>query len=115
MGYLDFDRPGPTDFSVAESRCVLCGACAANCPTGAMRMEDSNGERILSLCGTILNRQKLIHCQSCGAVMGTAGYLAYIRKKHQSVIQVADPRTECYTCARKTMAAYMASRLRQYD
>ena len=115
MGYLDFDRPGPTDFSIAESRCVLCGACAANCPSGAMRMEDSNGERVLSLCGMILNRQKLIHCESCGAVMGTAGYLEYIRNKHQSVIQVADTRTHCHICARKTMAIYTASRLRQYD
>jgi NADPH-dependent glutamate synthase beta subunit-like oxidoreductase/Fe-S-cluster-containing dehydrogenase component len=110
MGYLDFDRPGPTDFSIAESRCVLCGACAANCPSGAMRMEDANGERILSLCGTVLNRQELIHCQSCGAVMGTAGYLAYIRKKHQPVIPVDDLRTQCYACARITMAAYMSRR-----
>ena len=115
MGYIDFDRPGPTDYTITESRCVLCGACAANCPSGAMRMEDSNGDRVLSLCGTILNRQKLIHCESCGAVMGTAGYLAYIRNKHQSVIQVGDPRTQCYACARKTMAEYTASRLRQYD
>ena len=115
MGYLDFDRPEPTDFTITETRCVLCGACAANCPSGAMRMEDLNGERILSLCGTILNRQELIHCESCGAVMGTAGYLAYIQNKHQPVIQVTDPRTQCYTCARKTMAAYTASRLRQYD
>ena len=115
MGYLDFDRPGPTDFTITETRCVLCGACAANCPTGAMRMEDINGERVLSLCGTILNRQELVHCESCGAVMGTAGYLSYIRHKHQAVIQVADSRTQCYTCARKTMARYLATRLRQYD
>jgi len=115
MGYLDFDRPGPTDFTITETRCVLCGACAANCPTGAMRMEDSNGERVLSLCGTILNRQQLIHCESCGAVVGTARYLEYIREKHQSVIQIADPRTLCHFCARKTMATYTAARLRQYD
>ncbi|MBI5593702.1 MAG: FAD-dependent oxidoreductase [Deltaproteobacteria bacterium] len=115
MGYLDFDRPGPTDFTITETRCVLCGACAANCPTGAMRMEDSNGERVLSLCGTILNRQKLIHCESCGTVMGTAGHLAYIRNKHQSIIPVADSRMLCNICARKTMAAYISSRQRHYD
>ena len=115
MGYLDFDRPVPTDFSIAEARCILCGACAVNCPTGAMRMEDRHGERILSLCGTILNRQSLIYCQSCGAAMGTAGYLSYIRNRHQPLIQVTDPRTRCFDCSRKAMAAYTTSRLRQYE
>jgi ferredoxin len=115
MGYLDFDRPVPTDFSIAEVRCILCGACAVNCPTGAMRMEDRHGERILSLCGTILNRQSLIYCQSCGAAMGTAGYLSYIRNRHQPLIQVTDPRTRCFDCSRKAMAAYTTSRLRQYE
>ncbi len=115
MGYLDFDRPGPTDFTITETRCVLCGACAANCPTGAMRMEDADGKRVLSLCGTILNRQELIHCESCGAVMGTARFLMYIRNRHQPVIPVADPRPLCHICARKTMARFTASRLREYE
>ena len=57
MGYFDFDHPVATDFRVTEDRCILCGACATNCPTGAMQMEDRDGERILALCGTILNRK----------------------------------------------------------
>lgn len=107
MGYIDFDHPGPTDFRATEERCILCGACAANCPTQAMRIEDRKGERILSLCGTILNRQKLTCCQTCGADMAPVRYLEYIRKKTRSVMQFAGIRPICDDCARKTSAGYL--------
>ena len=107
MGYIDFDHPGPTDFRLTEERCILCGACAANCPTQAMRIEDRKGERILSLCGTILNRQKLTCCKTCGADMAPVRYLEYIRKKTRSVIQFDGIRPMCDDCARKSSAAYL--------
>jgi ferredoxin len=47
-----------------KSAAFTCGACAANCPTGAMQIEDRGDERLLILCGTILNRQKLVFCSS---------------------------------------------------
>jgi ferredoxin len=62
MGYFDFDHPVETDFRITAERCILCGACAANCPTGAMQIEDRDGERVLSLCGTILNHEALTAC-----------------------------------------------------
>jgi len=106
MGYFDFDHPVRTDFRVTEERCVACGACAANCPTGAMKMEDRDGERVLSLCGTVLNRQKLLACEDCGAVLGPACYLDYVRRRTQKVAQVTLSRRLCDACARKTTARY---------
>ncbi|MCF8080874.1 MAG: FAD-dependent oxidoreductase [Desulfobacterales bacterium] len=105
MGYFDFDHPVNTDFRVTEDRCILCGACATNCPTGAMQIEDRDGERILSLCGTILNRQKLLRCESCGAVLGPAVYLDYVQKRTDRVARVAGERKLCEACARKATAA----------
>jgi putative selenate reductase YgfK subunit len=32
LGYLDFDHHVDTDFRVTEEKCILCGACATNCP-----------------------------------------------------------------------------------
>lgn len=106
MGYFDFDHPVATDFKVTEERCILCGACATNCPTGAMQMTDREDDRVLSLCGTILNRQKLIHCQSCGAVLGPERYLDFVQKRTDTVARVAGNRRLCDACTRKSTAAF---------
>jgi len=106
LGYLDFDHPVKTDFRLTEERCILCGACAANCPTGAMIMEDRSGERVLSLCGTILNRQKLINCNSCGSVIGPERYLDYVRQRADNAGRVIDARILCDSCARDKTAKF---------
>jgi NADPH-dependent glutamate synthase beta subunit-like oxidoreductase len=108
MGYFDFDHPVATDYRVTGERCILCGACATNCPTGAMKIQDKDDERILSLCGTILNRQKLLYCEMCGAVMGPACYLEFIKKRTRSVARVAADRHLCDLCARKSTAKFSA-------
>jgi NADPH-dependent glutamate synthase beta subunit-like oxidoreductase len=104
LGYLDFDHPVQTDFRVTQEKCIVCGACAANCPNEAMIMEDRKDERILSLCGTILNRQKLEYCETCGAVLGPARYHDYVKQKIHAVSTVVDDRSICERCARKETA-----------
>ncbi len=106
MGYFDFDHPVPTDFRDTEKQCILCGACATNCPTGAMQIEDRDGERILSLCGTVLNRKDLLYCESCGAVLGPAQYLDFVQKRTLGVAKISDDRRICDACARKSSAAF---------
>ncbi|MGD9367040.1 MAG: FAD-dependent oxidoreductase [Desulfobacteraceae bacterium] len=102
LGYLEFDHPGSTDFRRTQQRCIACGACATNCPTGAMRMEDRGNERILSLCGTILNRQPLLYCDDCGAVLGTQRYLAYIQKRLHKTVPSPSQHRLCEACGRKS-------------
>lgn len=104
MGYFDFDHPVETDFRVTQDRCILCGACANNCPNNAMQMKDVNGERVLSLCGTVLNRKKILHCEECGAVLGTRKYIEYIRRRIGPVGKVLDKRLLCDVCLRKNTA-----------
>lgn len=104
LGYLDFDNPVHTDFRVTQEKCIACGACATNCPNEAMVMEDRKDERILSLCGTILNRQKLEYCEMCGAVLGPVRYHDYILKKIENISEVTDDRAICEKCTRKEAA-----------
>jgi len=106
MGYFDFDHPVATDFRVTADRCILCGACATNCPTGAMQMEDRGGERVLALCGTLLNRQKLLDCEGCGTILGPAQYLDFVQKRTKGVARKADDRRLCDACARRSSAAF---------
>ena len=104
MGYFDFDHPVETDFRLTAERCILCGACAANCPTGAMQIEDRDGERVLSLCGTVLNHEALTACAMCGKQMEPFRYLEYVRKRTKGIGQRVDNRPVCDACGRQSAA-----------
>jgi NADPH-dependent glutamate synthase beta subunit-like oxidoreductase len=104
LGYLDFDHPVETDFRITEEKCILCGACAANCPNNAIQIEDRKGERVLNMCGTILNRQKLLYCESCGAVIGPARYLDFVKGRLNTLTPKTGKEKLCEVCARKKSA-----------
>lgn len=104
LGYLDFDNPVETDFRITEEKCILCGACAANCPNNAIVIEDRKGERLLNMCGTILNRQKLLYCESCGAVIGPARYLDFVSGRLDTFTPKTGKEKLCEACARKKSA-----------
>jgi NADPH-dependent glutamate synthase beta subunit-like oxidoreductase len=106
FGYLDSGDPGFTDYRVTAERCILCGACAANCPTGAITLEDKNGERVLSLCGTVLCHEKLEHCEDCGMVIGPARYLDYIKKRTAAITEAFGGRLLCDKCIKQLTAQY---------
>jgi hypothetical protein len=72
-----------------------------------MKIEDKDGDRILSLCGTVLNQQKIIHCEACGATMGPLRYLEYVRKRTDVVGAVTLARPLCDVCSRKAAAEAM--------
>jgi len=46
--------------------CIGCGTCANICPTGALQVEDADGERRILMCGTVITRLRMISCERCG-------------------------------------------------
>ena len=104
FGYMDTKRTGPTDFRLTHDKCILCGACAVNCPNDAMRIEDRGDERLLSLCGTVLNRQKLVPCRSCGKPIGVKPYLDFIENRLAAEGKEVPDQPHCDVCARQERA-----------
>jgi NADPH-dependent glutamate synthase beta subunit-like oxidoreductase/ferredoxin len=81
LGYVDSETPGTTDFSVTDKKCILCGACANGCLTGALTLKHENGQSVLSLCGITLCQDKLATCNNCGEILGAERFISYMEKK----------------------------------
>jgi len=108
LGYMNFEKPGPTNLMVASERCIGCGACVANCPTGAMTMEDRGKERVLLFCGTILNRLTLRCCQKCGDAIAPGRYLDLMAERAGEQIGEPIDQVLCPSCAAKSFAEQIA-------
>ncbi|WP_022668005.1 FAD-dependent oxidoreductase [Desulfospira joergensenii] len=104
MGYLDFDHPVETDFRTTSERCITCGACAANCENHALVIEEKQGQRMLKLCGTILNSQEIQYCEECNAILPSAEYMQFISRKTGNMTQITQDRLLCNECQRKLSA-----------
>ncbi len=57
------DREVGAPFQLQADACIGCGACAAVCPTGAVKIEDRDGQRVLHTWKTIV---PLKPCPECG-------------------------------------------------
>jgi NADPH-dependent glutamate synthase beta subunit-like oxidoreductase len=104
FGYMDFDNPSETDFRATSEKCITCGACAANCENKAIVIEEENGQRMLKLCGTILNKQDIQYCEECNAILPSIEYLQFIAQKTGKLTKVTENRLLCNNCQRKLSA-----------
>jgi NADPH-dependent glutamate synthase beta subunit-like oxidoreductase/Pyruvate/2-oxoacid:ferredoxin oxidoreductase delta subunit len=93
-----FDRLVFADFTRPAERCIGCGACAALCPTAAIRVEDADGTRATIITGTVVRRHLLETCPACG----TAYVPPPLRER-------AGGGALCPDCARRNRAAGFAA------
>ncbi|SMC22420.1 putative selenate reductase, YgfK subunit [Desulfacinum hydrothermale DSM 13146] len=105
LGYLDVEHKTETDFRATAERCITCGACATHCPNDAMQIEDRDGTRVLSICGTVLNQLKLEYCEECGSVLGPERYHDFIMGRMKELASTVAGHRLCLKCARKKAAA----------
>ena len=69
-----------TPFREPSAACIGCGSCAYICPTGAIKMEDRDGTRVV-YTRNWKTEFKLKKCKVCGNYWAPEAQLEYIRKK----------------------------------
>lgn len=69
------------DYVHGLPNCIGCGSCVNICPTGALQMEDCGEERLLLMCGTVINRIEMKRCKGCGVHFLPKIFLEHVAKE----------------------------------
>jgi putative selenate reductase YgfK subunit len=104
LSYVTAGGTEDTDFLRPAERCIGCGACAVNCPTNALTLEDRGGERRIAMCGGEMSRHVLVPCVSCGEPFIAARHLEYLRGNIEDHPKTKRSPSLCAFCARKAWA-----------
>jgi NADH-quinone oxidoreductase subunit F len=99
------------EFASTHTKCIGCGACAAVCPYGCIKVEDENAVRRLSFCGTVIAEHMLERCRICGAPFAAKRYLDWVKERSDDFLGVDVERNRCPACARRTRAERIAGEI----
>ncbi|MGO8877928.1 MAG: FAD-dependent oxidoreductase [Desulfomonilaceae bacterium] len=94
------------DYVHGLPNCIGCGSCVNICPTGALQLKDSDGERVLLMSGTIINKIKLETCEGCGAQYVTKVMVRHVQKLIDAPEEAFEQRL-CPDCKRIAQASKM--------
>ena len=103
------DRSVATPFRLASDDCTGCGACAAVCPTGAIKtiLHQEEGTVEISPFGT---RVKLLSCRRCGnPLAGTPVNSRMLANLRIGMDELGKRLALCPSCRRKETAAGMSN------
>jgi len=104
---ISFSDRGPnrrvaSPFFVNTDACTGCGACAAVCPTGVIRLEDAQGMRRLPFLAIEV---AMVRCARCGAPFGPG---PQVQRLQSEVPAVAETMAICPECRRRETGIRLA-------
>jgi NADH dehydrogenase/NADH:ubiquinone oxidoreductase subunit G len=91
-------RKVDSPFHLQSEDCIGCGACAAVCPTGAIHIEDIDGQRYLHTWNTVV---KLQPCRACGKPYAPEP-MAFLK---EGALATENSFVTCPSCRRKAAAS----------
>lgn len=103
------EKKATSPFEAAAEACVGCGACAVVCPTEAIKVEDIDGRRRVSVAHAEFEQAV---CTECGQPYATEAAFDYMRKMGTG--KLLDLSGLCPACRRKRVSQLL-ERTRFFD
>ncbi len=93
-------RDGMSYVVPTEGMCIGCGTCANLCPTSAIRLEDKDGVRTISIRDEIIGIHQLERCEACGKYFASQKFLMHVDKRTSKHAHTKEHHKYCPTCSK---------------